>query len=60
MDINEDKHNEHHRWIDVKIDEDKIANDRKEKVKTSIISSLSIAIILAISSIVLEFFKGDK
>lgn len=60
MDINEDKHNEDHRWIDAKRSGDKIADDRKEKVKTSIISSLSIAIILAISSVVLEFFKGDK
>ena len=49
MDINEDKHNEHHRWIDIKIDEDKTARDRREKVKTSIVSSVSIAIISFLS-----------
>ena len=60
MEISDDKHNEHHRWVEAKKEEDKLFKERSEKVKTSVVSSLVIAIILGLSSIVLEYFKGGK
>ena len=55
-----DTHTEHHRWIEIKKEEEKVARDRNEKVKTSVFSSILIAIILGISSIVIEYFKWSK
>ena len=55
-----DIHTEHHRWVEAKREEDKLSKDRVEKVKTSVVSSLVIAIILGLSSIVLEYFRGGK
>ena len=55
-----DIHTEHHRWIESKKEGEKLANDRAEKVKTSVASSILIAIILGIASIVIEYFKGGK
>lgn len=55
-----DTHTEHHRWIEIKKEEDKLSKERNEKVKTSVFSSILIAIILGISSIVIEYFKGSK
>lgn len=55
-----DTHLEHHRWVEDKREEDKLSKERNEKVKTSVFSSILIAIILGISSIVIEYFKGAK
>ncbi len=52
-----DKHYEHHTWVEERKLQDKKDAERADKIKTSIISSIVVAITLGIGSIVIEWFK---